>query len=253
MRVTVLGGCAAGPGPGVGCSGYLVADGAARIVLDLGPSTLQELLKHVKEDEIDGIVLSHMHQDHWLDLVPFRYRLKYGPNPAPGRIALHLPPGGTAMLERVAAALEPETDPEQFFGDVFKIAEYDPSAVLTIASRPIRFASSVHSLPCWMMRVVHPSGDLGYTADTGFNPAAAEFMCEVRCLLVEATSRHPIPSNSHLSAREAGELAAGAHSPETVLCHLWSELGRRNLLRDAKAVYDGRLHLAEPGLTIDWS
>jgi ribonuclease BN (tRNA processing enzyme) len=43
MELTILGGSAAGPNPGQGCSGYLVESGTTRVVVDLGPGTFPEL------------------------------------------------------------------------------------------------------------------------------------------------------------------------------------------------------------------
>ena len=36
MELTILGGSAAGPNPGQGCSGYLVESGTTHVVIDLG-------------------------------------------------------------------------------------------------------------------------------------------------------------------------------------------------------------------------
>ena len=87
MRVTVLGGSAAGPSAGAGCSGYLIQDGDSAIVIDLGPGTLIELKKHVDPRRLDGIVLSHVHLDHTLDIGALRYSLKYSPSPAQAPVA----------------------------------------------------------------------------------------------------------------------------------------------------------------------
>ena len=252
MRVTILGGGAAGPNPGAGCSGLLVAEGDARIVFDLGPGTLAELFKHARPNEISGIVLSHMHQDHWLDLIPLRYRLKYAPGSGGVKIPLYVPPGAATILDSVARVFAEEDDYATFFGDAFEIREYHPDEILTIAGVPIAFARSVHPLPCWMMRVRCAAGDLGYTADTGVNPDAAAFLTDVRCLIVEATWLSPGAPGSHLTATEAGQLASDCGAAETVLCHLWAENDQRELLADAANNYGGRLHLAEPGLSIEW-
>jgi ribonuclease BN (tRNA processing enzyme) len=250
MRVTVLGGNAAGPAPGLGCSGYLVQDDKMALVLDLGPGTLLELLKHVDEGAISAVILSHMHQDHWLDIIPFRYRLKYGPMPPGEPIPLHVPPGARGMLDAVARALEPGQATADFY-DVFTLSDYDPERELTVGPLQVRFAPSVHSMPCWMIRVVHPDGDLGYTADTGPNPDAPNFLNDVRCLLVEATQLEP-ESKSHLTARQAGRLAHDSHAREAVLCHVWRELGMDEIIEEARAEYAGPMQIAAPGLTVEW-
>ena len=230
----------------------LVSNGDARIVLDLGPGTLAELFDHVRPHEVTGIVLSHMHQDHWLDLIPLRYRLKYAPGAGGASIPLHLPPGGKAVLDAIAGVFSEDGDQAAFFRDVFDISEYEPLAGIDSGGLPITFAPSVHPLPCWMMRVHHDSGDLGYTADTGANPKASDFLQDVRCLVVEATWMKPGPPGSHLTAFEAGQLAADCHAGETVLTHLWAENGAVELLDAATGVYRGSVHLAYPGLAIAW-
>ena len=52
--------------------------------------------------QLDAIVVSHMHADHFFDLVPFRYALKYGPKRRAQRMPLRLPPGGSASLDALA-------------------------------------------------------------------------------------------------------------------------------------------------------
>lgn len=93
MRLTVLGGSAAGPNPGQGCSGDLVQSGPTGVVLDPGPGTLPELQKHVDYREIDAVVLTHLHADHWLDVVAPRFALTY--NPIPARRTVPLEPRAT--------------------------------------------------------------------------------------------------------------------------------------------------------------
>ena len=56
------------PGPGSACSGYLVQGAGKNVVLDLGPGTLANLQQHIDLQEIDAVVLSHSHPDHWIDL-----------------------------------------------------------------------------------------------------------------------------------------------------------------------------------------
>ena len=69
MELTILGGSAAGPNPGQGCSGYLVESGTTHVVIDLGSGTFPELRRHVDYRLLDGVVLSHGHLDHFLDIL----------------------------------------------------------------------------------------------------------------------------------------------------------------------------------------
>ncbi len=94
MRLTILGGSAASPNTGMGGSGLLVESGRTRLVLDLGPGTLQELRRHTDFRTLDAVVISHMHVDHVLDLLSLRHALAYNPIPAPVPVPVYLPPGG---------------------------------------------------------------------------------------------------------------------------------------------------------------
>jgi len=68
LSVTVLGCSGSYPGPGGACSGYLVEGGGTAVWLDAGSGTLANLQKHLSIVELDAVVISHEHVDHWTDL-----------------------------------------------------------------------------------------------------------------------------------------------------------------------------------------
>src|SRR5215213_1671056 len=104
MELTILGGSAAGPNPGQACSGYLVEGGTTRVVVDLGPGTFPELRGHVDYRLPDGLMLSHGHLDHFLDIFTLRYALAYDPVAADRRLPRGLPPVRLALLDKLAQA-----------------------------------------------------------------------------------------------------------------------------------------------------
>src|ERR687894_584661 len=103
MRLTIIWGGAASPNTGMGCAGVLVETPGARIVLDLGPGTLAELRRHADFRTLDGVVISHMHVDHVLDLLALRHALAYNPIAAPAPVPVWLPPRGADLLARAVA------------------------------------------------------------------------------------------------------------------------------------------------------
>ncbi|MGH2614889.1 MAG: MBL fold metallo-hydrolase, partial [Thermomicrobiales bacterium] len=167
MRLITLGGSAAGPNPGQGCSGYLVESGPTRVVLDFGPGTLPELRQHVDFREIDAILLSHLHLDHWLDVLALRFALAYNPVAPRQSIPVWLPPGGLAFFDRLAMAMTSEAHAAEYFS-VFSLREYDPDVVLSVGELRFRFRSTAHTAPCWAVRASNGvDRDLFYSADTG--------------------------------------------------------------------------------------
>ncbi len=259
MRLTVLGGSAAGPNVGAGCSGYLVSEHGTNLVLDLGPGTLPELRRHANFRELDAVVISHLHVDHLLDVLALRFALAYNPVRPERRVPLWLPPAGDRLFRQLALAFGPD-DPDDYFRSVFDLAEYDPTAPLVIGALTLTFTPTVHYVPCWAIRASgNGRGDLFYTADTG--PAAALQVpaAAAATIVSEATlreqdidpDRDPL-SRGHLTAAEAGTLAAEAGADRLVLSHLWQENGSGIAVRAARSRFAGDVLLAHPGLVVEW-
>jgi ribonuclease BN (tRNA processing enzyme) len=205
---------------------------------------------------LDGIVISHMHLDHILDLAALRFALSYNPIKPPGRLPLWLPPGGCARFARFALAFVDESEASDFFSSVFDLREYDPGDRLTVGNVLLTFSPTVHYVPCWAMRLRSAgSGDLGYTADTGPAAPLAAFFGDVDVLIAEATLATPnddsSPERGHLTAEEAGLLADEANAATLVLSHIWEELGLDRLRAEAAATFSGQLVIARPGTVIE--
>jgi ribonuclease BN (tRNA processing enzyme) len=256
MQLTILGGSAAGPNPGQGCSGYLVESGTTRVVIDLGSGTFPELRRHVDYRLIDGVVLSHGHLDHFLDILALRYALAYNPVVAYRRLPLWLPPGGLELLYRLAQAVTADSDTEEFLA-VFDAKLYDPDALLAIGELQLRFHPTVHYDPCWAVRISNGvDGDLFYTADTGPAANLAAAANGSRVLVAEGTerenSRELFESRGHMTPAEAGALARDAGVKVLVLSHLWVEDDPFRAVSEATRMFGGAVELATPGLRMGW-
>jgi ribonuclease BN (tRNA processing enzyme) len=256
MRLTVLGGSAASPNPGMGCAGLLLQTDRTRLVLDLGPGTLQELRRHTDFRTLDAVIVSHMHVDHVLDLLALRHALAYNPLPAPAPVPVWLPPGGAELLARANAPFDACDEPGRFAATV-NVAECDPARPLTIGDVVVTFAPAKHYIPAWAIRAQPSAGPaLGYTGDTGPASWLAEFFAGVHILVAEATLLEPgdRPWNERgsLTAAEAGQLAAAAGVEILVLTHMWEEFGFAVYRTQATAVFPGQIEMAVPGLTLSW-
>jgi ribonuclease BN (tRNA processing enzyme) len=257
MKLVTLGGSAAGPNPGQGCSGYLVSSGQTRIICDLGPGTLTEMRRHVNFREIDAILVSHLHLDHILDLLALRFALAYNPISPSRPVPLWLPPDGRAYFTRLAEVFAEEGAAEDYFS-VFEIGEYNPENVLDIGDLQIRFHPTAHFVPCWAMRISNSvDGDLFYTADTGPTAPLSSFANGVFVVVAEGTETDPADGSpadrGHLTPEEAGTLATQAQAEVLVLTHVWTENNPFAAVRSAEVAFTGPVMLATPGLTLEWS
>lgn len=257
-QLTVLGGSAAGIGTGQGCSGYLLDFDGTTIVLDLGPSTLIELRKHTDFRNLDGIVISHLHMDHVLDLFILRFMLNYNPVKPERKIPLFLPPNGLAFMAKAADLWTTDADEvDTYFTDVFEMSEYDPDQSLTIGPATITFAPTVHIIPCWAMRV-HPADgeDLVYTADTGSDADLDAFSSGAAVIIADSAAGKNAPEEVkrtvHCDAKEVAGLAARAEAQHLVLSHQWEELDPMENAAIARETFQGRISIGQPGLTVTW-
>lgn len=256
FQLTVLGGSAAWPNPGQGCSSYLIDVDGNRVLLDCGTDTLLELRRHSPLADISAIIISHCHSDHILDLIAYRYALVYSKERLQAPVPIWVPPGGIAILEALGRTLgsqgERATD---FWGDVFTLQEYDPTDHLSLNGLTLTFAPTQHFTECYAMRATAASGkSVVYGADTGRIDSLIEFSRGTNLLIAEATadSHDGVPENErgHLMPEEAGDWAARAGVGRLLLTHLWHERPQSEVVKRAEANFDGLIDVACAGLTL---
>jgi ribonuclease BN (tRNA processing enzyme) len=248
----VLGSSSSTPRPGRACSCYLVRAGDTAIALDLGTGSLSNLRRYLAPEEVSAVVISHMHPDHFLDVIPMRYALRYGPRTNAHRVPLYLPPGGDTLLRRMTDVFG-EVPPVDFLA-VYDVRTYDPDATLEIGEVRVRFAAAKHFVPTYAVRCDVAGWSVTYSADTAIEPRVAAlardcdvFLCEATLLPDEAGScRH-----GHMSAREAGELGHSARARRLVLSHYSAETDPMQLLSEARTTFDGDVLVADDHLVLE--
>ena len=250
-RLVVLGSCGAWPEPGRACSGFVLEHGGARIVLDLGYGTLPRLLTLLGSsaaDGIDAVIVTHAHADHMVDLHGLFRARWFGRRGAPA-IPLFAPEQVRARL------LGLEDDGEDVVRRVF---DWHPLPAAPQQAGPLRLESMLlpHYVPNAGVRLSAPGLTLAYTGDTGPDPALAELGREADLFVTEATDwaqrTGSLPAGPALSltAREAGEAAAGARARRLLLTHFWPDNDRRASLAAAAAGFQGEILLADEGLSV---
>jgi ribonuclease BN (tRNA processing enzyme) len=115
IRLTVLGKSPSWQDCDGACSGYLAEVAGQRLLIDCGNGVFAKLRRHAAYEAVDAVVVSHVHADHILDLVPFAYALTYGPRRRDGRPRLDGPPGLRDALRRLCGSWGSETLVEDAF------------------------------------------------------------------------------------------------------------------------------------------
>lgn len=225
MKLTVIG---AGPAytdrPGAVGSSYLLTSGGTALLLDLGHGTFANLAGRVEPSTLAAIAISHLHPDHFIDLVPIRHYLRYEFRP-PRRLAVFAP---GALAERLDALLgQPGFTAESL--DVHALAD---GFVHEVGELRVEARKVTHTDDSYAFRVSPIDGGgaagrasgLVYSGDCG---RAADLLPLIRpgdVLLSEVSfGVGPVPTGGlHLDADDVGRLAAETGASRILLTHLLS-------------------------------
>lgn len=254
MRLTVLGKSPSWQDAGGACSGYLVQEGDTTLLLDCGNGVFGKLRARVDYLEIDAVVISHLHADHFLDLVPYSYALTYAPRQqpvpvhtwpgtdSPARPVLHAPQGAREVFRQVVGAW----GNEDLVENAFDLREYEPSDELDIGPLHVRFHPVEHWLPTCAIEVRGATGRLTYGADTAPNDGLVDFAQGTDLLIVEATLPRPEREGvrGHLTPGEAADHGRRAGVGRLLLTHISDELDPAWALGEARACFEGPLEVA---------
>lgn len=244
MELVVLG---AGPAytsrPGAVGAAYLLRSGATAIVLDLGQGAFTNLAGEIEPSDLRAVMVSHLHPDHFIDLVALRHYLRWDFDP-PRRVevlgpagledrldALHAQPGFTA------AALDVEA---LGGGGSFRLGPFVVEAHL------VR-----HTDESYGFRVTtgDPGPGLVYSGDCGRADDLRPLIRPGDTLLAETSfgTADVAPESEHLNAWDVGGLAATTRPGRVLLTHLLMSVDRGATLEAVRSLTDAEVRLVDPG------
>ncbi len=248
MRLTVVGCAGTYPGPDSPCSSYLLEHDGFRLLVDAGNGSTGVLQRSVGLLDLDAVAISHLHGDHYLDLVTYTYARRYHPAGSPGPLPVY-GPGETR--EHVAGAFGRPVD--QLLSEVFEFRTFGAAGRLSIGPFDVETAVVNHPVETYAMRFTVGGRTLAYSADSGrcddlvkLARNADLFLCEASYLEGEDN-----PPDIHLTGREAGEHATRADVGRLMLTHLVPWGDRARTLAEAQDTYAGEILVASTGAVID--
>ena len=260
MRLTILGKSPSWQDAGGACSGYLIEDNGTALLMDCGNGVMAKLRERMDYIDLDAVVISHLHADHFLDLVPYSYALTYAPRQQPvpvdrwpgtdhpARPDLHVPPGARDTFRRVAGAW----GPEELIENAFHLREYSQEDQPEVGPLRLRFQEVPHFCETFAIAIERADGTGGrivYGADSSPTDALNGFARDADLMLVEATLPRPERTGmrGHLTPGEAGELARDAGAKRLVLTHISDELDWKWAKEEAEGTFGGPVEVAEEG------
>jgi ribonuclease BN (tRNA processing enzyme) len=254
VRLTVVGCCGSFPGPDSPASCYLVeAQDAAgrtwRVLLDLGNGALGPLQRHVRPQDVDAVLLSHLHPDHCLDLCGLYVALRYHPDVVDAggpqeQLAVY---GPSRTLDRLVQGYD--LDGEAPMAALLKVQEWQHAQPVTVGPFTVTPYRVEHPVEAYGLRLELDGTVLAYTGDTDSCPALLDLARDADLLLAEASFQEGRDRTRgiHLTGRRAGEAAAEAGARRLLLTHLpvWND--PEVVLAEAREVYSGPVSVAGSG------
>ncbi len=249
MRLTVLGTGTARPVAETAASGILIQTASTAVLFDIGSGIASRLEASIGSAALDGLVVGHMHADHWIDIAPLRYRFPWG-EPSTKPLAVHLPPGGKAKLDHLAIVI---SERPGFFEDAFEVHEYATAETFQIGDITVRPHPVGHYVPAWTMDITGPGGErVVYAGDMGPTDDIVDLATGADLLILEATldtNRYDDVKRGHMTAEEAVDHVIRAGVPLGILVHYPYE--RLDAIRAICAPTEGRVVPAVPRAVIE--
>ena len=231
LSVTILGCSGSYPGPAGACSGYLVRGAGTTLWLDAGSGSMANLQRHVNLNEVDAVVLSHEHPDHWSDLEGFRVACAYVIEHL--GVAVYAPAG---LREKVSDSTEP----------AFEWHVVGDGDAVEVGGLSCRFSRTDHPPETLGVRIDGDGRSVAYSADTGPGWSLAALGAGIDLALCEATYLADREGTAgHLSGRQAGAMAREAGAERLVLTHVWPTVALASIQAEAEPAYGRPVEMAQ--------
>lgn len=240
LRLTVIGCSGTYSSADSSCSSYLVQTTTTTVLLDAGPGSSIELQRHVDLADIDAIIVSHEHPDHWTELPSLYHAYRFGIGRA--RVPLFGTAGTRLLFD--AACVEGTRY-------TFDWTTIDSSSHVRIGDIDFTFSLTDHPVETLAIRAEAGGRSVAYSADTGPGWSPAEFEQSIDLLVYEASLRVDMEDRGipHVSGRQAGERAHEAAVGRLVLTHIPPGEEPDERLSSASVGYTGAIDVAAPGQT----
>jgi len=245
--MTVLG---AGPAytdrPGASGAAYLLRTAEAAILLDLGQGSFPRLVAAIEPSTLDAVVVSHLHPDHFIDLIPLRHYLLYQFRP-PRRLRVIAPAGLAERLDALHA--EPG-----FTAAALDVQPFDAEPAATeMVIRDVRLEARrvTHTADSHAVRIAPIDAEAGlvYSGDCGRAEDLAPLIRPGDTLLVEASfGAGPVPPGAgHLDAPAIATLVRATSPGAVLLTHLQMGFDPDAAVAIVQAATDAPVRFVEPG------
>lgn len=225
------------------CPGYLIIEENNLIMLDCGNG----VSKYIKSTDMEKltIIISHLHHDHYGDLLSLAYDsyVLHNVGLLQHKIPVYIPkPDLTKSTETVEINLNTYNFLTNLGEENYlEFRFYDENDKLNIGDVKIDFSRNPHQIPTYSIRAKKNNQIVVYSGDTGYkNNTLREFSENADLLICESTylKGQTRKKDYHLYAHEAAEIAKTAKVRQLVLTHFYPEIDKKLYVNEAKEIFE---------------
>ncbi|MCQ2533248.1 MAG: MBL fold metallo-hydrolase [Clostridia bacterium] len=209
----IINGCSGGyPSDKRACSSYLLKVNGKNILFDLGPGSLVNLQKHIDIEDIDLIVLSHLHFDHYSDLLPMSY--SFGMRQKSGIDVKPIP---------IIFPFNNSSDKAIRESDRFTSINLKDNLEYTFEGIYFKFFVTCHPAECYASRIECEGKIIVYTGDMNANTKNTDELFKNADLAIMDCGELDYlnkPQKAHLTPSECYHFAKENNVKKTILGHI---------------------------------
>jgi ribonuclease BN (tRNA processing enzyme) len=241
MKLTILGSGTCVPSLRRSAPGYLLEVSDRQIIVECGNGTLRQLERAGKGyKEIDAILITHTHPDHFSDLLAILHALMGTPGFTREKgLSIIGPPGFKRTYECCITSILRK--PKTFTVDV-KEAE----GKIDLGYLHVLTTKTIHSENSIAYRFEGEGKSVVFTGDCDYDERLVALSMNAGLLVIDCSFPNALKVSGHLSAKECGVVARKAKVGRVLLSHIYpTHIPEDERLRECRAEYEGEVLLAE--------
>lgn len=217
------------------CPSFLLSDGKNSLLLDCGSGS-HRFFDMNKLSNL-GIVISHLHRDHYNDLYNYMYsslvmkNLKKLDRP----ISIYLPTQPTPIYEDIKNEKLTHSN----------LIDIESNTKYKFGSYEFEFMQTIHSadILSYAIKIKIDNKIIVYSGDCSYKSKQllVEFAKNADILICESSllTSYGFPKEcNHLTSLQAGEIAKDANVKKLILNHFWPEEDTKNYYKEAKQIFN---------------